>query len=138
MTFEAREQRLLQNYRMLENDLDRFDWIIQKGLSLKDKNVTERIESKRIDSCDSGLWMTVSEQEGKIQVSISSDALLVQGVASLAAELVEGLTIDEALLVDENFPDKLYGDNIITPQRCASLKEILYRIRKYAEAWKKG
>lgn len=103
MTFEAREQRLLQNYRMLENDLDRFDWIIQKGLSLKDKNVTERIESNRIDSCDSGLWMTVSEQEGKIQVSISSDALLVQGVASLAAELVEGLTIDEALLVDENF-----------------------------------
>ena len=93
MTFEAREQRLLQNYRMLENDLDRFDWSIQKGLSLKDKNVTERIESNRIDSCDSGLWMTVSEQEGKIQVSISSDALLVQGVASLAAELVEGLTL---------------------------------------------
>ena len=115
MTFEAREQRLLQNYRMLENDLDRFDWIIQKGLSLKDKNMTERIKSNRIDSCDSGLWMTVSEQEGRIRVSISSDALLV----------------------DENFPDKLYGDNIITPQRCASLKEILYRIRKYAEAWKR-
>lgn len=131
MTFQERAEKFLSEYNQMDSDMERFDYITDMGIRMASTYAPD--EADRIEGCDSGLWLKVTSENGRIAVQAVSDALYVNGIAALICRLADGLTVSEAALIDTDFPKKLTVGYPMTKTRLSGIEKMLVKIKEYAK-----
>lgn len=128
MNFNERKEKFLSEYNALPSDMERFDYIINKGMRSACDYVPS--EGDRIEGCDSGLWLCASADGGFVSVRAHSDAAYVMGLAALICELTDGLSISEAQEIDTSFPHEIPCVYPMTELRLSSMEKMLLKIKE--------
>lgn len=95
-----------------------------------------KTESNLIDGCQSRVWLQADYEDGRINFTAESDALIVKGIIALLIRVVSGHTPDEILSADLYFIDRIGLKDHLSPTRSNGLLAMVKQMRMYALAFK--
>ena len=88
---------------------------------------------ERVEECQSPIFLFVEIDEsncGRLFFSAPPEAPTTRGFASLLFSVIDGLSVQEALDFDIDFPSKLSLQKVVSPLRLRGMIGILSRIKR--------
>lgn len=88
---------------------------------------------ERVEECQSPVYLFVEVEGGqKVNLFFSAppEAPTTRGFAGVLHEALDGMSVDDVLAVDEDFPNRLGLSEAVSPLRLSGMRAILRRIKR--------
>ena len=133
MNLKDAENTIIEEFSMYEEWLDKYEYLIELGKTLKDYPEQAKTDDKLIKGCQSRVWLDYKFEEGKIFFIADSDAIITKGIISLLIGLYSGRTPEEILSSDFSVVEKIGLRENLSPTRANGLVSMIAKIRQVAE-----
>jgi cysteine desulfuration protein SufE len=87
---------------------------------------------ERVEECQSPIYLFVEVNEKKVNLFFSAppEAPTTRGFASILHSVIDGLSVDETLDVDDDCPAKIGLADAVSPLRMRGMRGMLARIKR--------
>lgn len=133
MTLKEAENAVVEEFSMYEEWLDKYEYLIELGKSLKDYPEESKTDYRLIKGCQSRVWLDYKVDDGKIFFNADSDAIITKGIISLLIGLYSGRTPQEILSSDFSVVEKIGLKENLSPTRANGLVSMIARIKEVAK-----
>ena len=126
MTVKERQDRLVEDYGMIENSFERFQLIVDTAHSTLTPFPEElRTDDRLVPGCVSRVWLAVREGDsGHFEVLIDSEAPALKSIGALFCRVYSGAAGSEIAGTPPDFIERLAIDRHLTPTRLRGLSQI--------------
>lgn len=131
-TLKEVENEVADEFSMFDEWLDRYEYLIELGKSLKDFPEASKTDDKLIKGCQSRVWLDYKVEDGKIVFNADSDAIITKGIISLLIRIYSGRTPAEILSSDFSIVDRIGLRENLSPTRANGLVSMIDKIRETA------
>ncbi len=135
MTINETQNDIIETFSELDDWMDRYQMLIDMGNDQPSLPEKEKNDSNLIPGCQSRLWLTCEQKEGKLHFRAESDALIVKGIVALLISVLDGHTPEEILNADLYFIKAIGLSEHLSPTRSNGLASMLKQMRMYAIAY---
>ncbi len=132
MTLIEAENAVVEEFSMYEEWLDKYEYLIELGKSLKDYPEVAKTEDRLIKGCQSRVWLDYKIEDGKVIFNADSDAIITKGIISLLIGLYSGRTPQEIMGSDFSVVEKIGLKENLSPTRANGLVSMIAKIREIA------
>ena len=132
MTLKEAENAIVEEFSMYDEWLDKYEYLIELGKSLKDYPESSKTDDKLIKGCQSRVWLDYRFEDGKIFFNADSDAIITKGIISLLIGLYSGRTPQEIASSDFSVVEKIGLKENLSPTRANGLVSMIAKIREIA------
>ena len=132
MTLIEAENAIVEEFSMYEEWLDKYEYLIELGKSLKDYPEEAKTDDKLIKGCQSRVWLDYKIEDGLVVFNADSDAIITKGIISLLIGLYSGRTPREILSSDFSVVEKIGLKENLSPTRANGLVSMIAKIRQIA------
>lgn len=132
MNIENRVQAIKENLDFFEDDLEKYEYIIDLGKKLEPFDEKQKIPNNIVHGCTSQVWLICEQKDGKLFFRGTSDAIIVKGLVYLMIEIFSNASKEE---INETGTDILYEldlAEVVTPSRQSGLIGMVKKIKEYA------
>lgn len=133
MTLKETEEAIIEEFSDFDEWLDKYEYIIELGKSLKPFPDDRKTDDRLIKGCQSRVWLDHSVKDGKVEFTADSDAIITKGIISLLIRIYSGRTPEEILRSDFSVVEKIGLRENLSPTRANGLVSMIERIREVAE-----
>lgn len=126
------ENEVVEEFSMFEEWLDKYEYLIELGKSLKDFPESSKTDDNLIKGCQSRVWLDYDIRDGRIFFNADSDAIITKGIISLLIRIYSGRKPEEILSSDFSVVDKIGLKENLSPTRANGLVSMIARIRETA------
>lgn len=87
---------------------------------------------ERVEECQSPIFLFVEVSDGIVRLFFTAPAEspTTRGFASILHAAMDGLTVDQTLAVDDDFPSKIGLTEAVSPLRIRGMRGMLARIKR--------
>lgn len=135
-TINETQDEIIEEFSETDDWMDRYQLLIDLGSEQTPLPDSDKTEQNLIDGCQSRVWLTCEEREGRLFFRAESDALIVKGIVALLIRVLTDHTPDEILQSDLYFIDRIGLREHLSPTRSNGLLAMLKQMRMYALAFK--
>ena len=132
MTLAEAENNVIEEFSMYEEWLDKYEYLIELGKSIKDYPEQSKTDDKLIKGCQSRVWLDYKLEDGKLFFNADSDAIITKGIISLLIGIYSGRTPEEIASSDFSVVEKIGLKENLSPTRANGLVSMIARIRETA------
>ena len=136
MTTKEIEDLIIMEFSQLDDWLDKYNYIIDLGKSLKKIDENFKTDQYVITGCQSNVWLHADYKDGKILFTADSDAIITKGIVSLLICVLSDHTPDEILNASMEYIDKIGLKDHLSPTRSNGLTSMIKQMKLYAIAYK--
>ena len=123
-------EELRDEFAFLGNWEDQCEYLIDLGLDLPGLPPGDKTEETRVHGCQSNVWMTVGENDGRLDIAAESDAMIVNGLIAALLAVFDRKPPRDALAVDVPAVFAELGlDKHLSTARKSGLAGMVQRIR---------
>lgn len=128
-------EEILEDLEFLDDWENRYEYIIDLGKALPALSSEQRLDIYKVKGCQSDVWLISKNNDGKLEFSVDSDAMIVKGLLGLVMSVYNQRTPSEILAFDiDQYFQTLDLEQHISPTRGNGLRAIVAKIRAHAEA----
>ncbi|MBQ6688268.1 MAG: SufE family protein [Bacteroidales bacterium] len=132
MTLAEAENAVIDEFSMYEEWLDKYEYLIELGKSLKDYPESSKVDNNLIKGCQSRVWLDYEIKDGRIVFNADSDAIITKGIISLLIGIYSDRTPEEILSSDFSVVEKIGLKENLSPTRANGLVSMIARIKDIA------
>ena len=132
MTLLEAENSVIEEFSMYDEWLDKYEYLIELGRSLKDYPEAAKTDDKLIKGCQSRVWLDYRVDDGKIYFNADSDAIITKGIISLLIGIYSGRTPQEIMSSDFSVVEKIGLKENLSPTRANGLVSMIEKIMETA------
>lgn len=126
------ETEIVDEFSMFDEWLDKYEYLIELGKSLKGYPEEKKTDDHLIKGCQSRVWLDYSIRDGKIYFTADSDAIITKGIISLLISVYSGRTAAEIASSDFGFIEKIGLKENLSPTRANGLASMIATIKAVA------
>jgi cysteine desulfuration protein SufE len=134
-TIQETEEEIVEEFALFDNWEDKYEYIIDLGKKLEPLDAKFKIDENKIKGCQSQVWLTADEKEGRIYFKADSDAVIVRGLVSMLIRVLSGHTAREILDAKLEFIDRIGMKNHLAQTRSNGLLSMVKQMKNYALAY---
>ena len=134
MTLIEAENAIVEEFSIYDEWLDKYEYLIELGKSLKDYPDEAKTDDRLIKGCQSRVWLDYKVEDGKLIFNADSDAIITKGIISLLVGLYSGRTPQEILSSDFSVVEKIGLKENLSPTRANGLVSMIAKIREVANS----
>ncbi|WP_417329906.1 SufE family protein [Halomonas cupida] len=127
-TAEQAQQELLEDFELFDNWMDRYQYIIDMGKALPAFPDEWKTDDRKIQGCQSNVWMHHEEQGGRLHFDAISDAAIVSGLIAVLMRIYNDRDPADIVATSPHFLKDLGLDKHLSPTRSNGLNAMLERI----------
>ena len=131
-TIQEIQKEIIDEFTMLDEWRDRYDYIIDLGRDLPLIETKYKIEENLIKGCQSNVWLHADMNGDKIVFTADSDGLISKGVISLIIRVFSNQKPKDILEADTDFIKTIGLKEHLTMNRGNGLISMLKQIKIYA------
>lgn len=135
MTINEAQDEVIEEFSDFTDWMDKYQLLIDIGNEQAPLDDKYKTESNLIDGCQSRVWLQADYEDGRINFTAESDALIVKGIIALLIRVVSGHTPQEILDADLYFIDRIGLRDHLSPTRSNGLLAMVKQMRRYAFAF---
>ena len=132
MSLEEKKQRVIEDFSLYEEWLDKYEYLIELGKSLPPFPEEKKTEDRLIKGCQSRVWLDCELREGKLFFTADSDAIITKGIISLLIGVYSGSTPEEIAGDDFGFVAEIGLRDNLSPTRANGLVSMIETIKGIA------
>jgi len=136
MTINEAQDEVIEEFSDFQDWMDKYQLLIDLGNGQAPLAPQYKTASNLIEGCQSRVWLQADYQDGVINLTAESDALIVKGIIALLIRVLSGHTPQEILDADLYFIDRIGLKEHLSPTRSNGLLAMVKQIRMYALAFK--
>ena len=129
---EKRVQAIKEDLDFFEDELSKYEYIIDLGKKLEVFDETEKIPANIVHGCTSQVWLTFEIKDGIMYFHGTSDAIIVKGLVFMILKISSDSTIQELKDIDMDIVHELKLSEVITPNRQSGVIGMMKKIKEYA------
>lgn len=87
---------------------------------------------ERVEECQSPIFLFVEVSDGVVHLFFTApqEAPTTRGFASILHSVIDGLTVEDVLAFDDDFPSKIGLTEAVSPLRIRGMRGMLARIKR--------
>jgi len=136
LSIDEKQNEIISEFEFLEDWLDRYQQIIDKGLSGKGIDPKYKTPENLIEGCQSKVWLTAKYEEGKVYYQGESNTDIAGGIVAMLVEILSGHTPDEILNSELYFIDRIGLKEHLSPTRSNGMLAMIKQMKLFALAFK--
>lgn len=136
MTIKETEDIIISEFSGFEDWMDKYQYLVEMGRSLPLINPQYRTENYLITGCQSQVWLHASMENGLVNFTADSDAIITKGIVYLLIRVLSGHSPDEILNAGLSFIDQIGLKDHLSPTRANGLLSMVKQMKLYALAFK--
>ena len=131
---EAAQSELIEDFRLFDNWIDRYQYIIDLGKGLPEFPDEWRNEENRIHGCQSQVWLNTKCAEGRLDFVAVSDSAIVSGLIAILMRVYSGQPSRDIVDATPEFIAAIGLDEHLSPTRSNGLNSMIKAIKSAAGA----
>ncbi|MBQ6237479.1 MAG: SufE family protein [Bacteroidales bacterium] len=135
MTIQEIEDQIINEFANFDEWLDKYSYLIELGKECPVIDEKDKTESNLIKGCQSRVWLSCQQRDGRLYFAADSDAVITKGIISLLIRTFDGQTPKDILDADLHFIDVIGLKEHLSPTRSNGLTSMLKQIKMYALAY---
>ena len=135
MTIQEIEQSIIDEFANFEEWLDKYSYLIELGKDCPVIDEKDKTENNLIKGCQSRVWLSCANEEGRLRFRADSDAVITKGIISLLIRALDNQTPQDILDADLHFLDVIGLKEHLSPTRSNGLTSMVKQIKMYALAF---
>lgn len=135
MTINETQDELISDFSLMENWMDKYEYIIQLGKELPLIDEKYKVPENLIKGCQSQVWLHTDLIDGKLVFTADSDAVITKGLISLMVTVLSNHTPQEITEADLYFIEAIGLTSHLSPTRSNGLVSMLKQMKMYAFAY---
>lgn len=135
MTINETQDELIADFSLMENWMDKYEYIIQLGKELPLIDEKYKTSDHLIKGCQSQVWLHTEMVDGKLIFTADSDAVITKGLISLMVNVLSNHTPREINEADLYFIEAIGLTSHLSPTRSNGLLSMLKQMKMYAFAF---
>ena len=135
-TINEIQDEVIEEFSAFDDWMDKYQMLIDLGNDLEPLDEKYKTEQNLIEGCQSRVWLQCDINDGKLQSSAESDALIVKGIIALLIRVLNNHTPEEILNTELYFIDEIGLKDHLSPTRSNGLLSMVKQINMYALAYK--
>ena len=135
MTINEAQDEIISEFEFLDDWLDKYQEIIDKGMNAK-IDPKYKIPEYLIEGCQSKVWIHAECKDGKVIYESESNTDIAGGIAVMLVNVLSGHTPDEIIDSELYFIDKIGLKEHLSPTRSNGMLSMLKQMKLYAMAFK--
>ncbi len=136
MTIPEIEKEIQDEFSMLDDWMDKYNYLIELGKSLPLIDEQYKTDQFIITGCQSKVWLHAEYRDGKVFFTADSDAIITKGIVSLLIRVFSGHTPDSIIQADLSFVDQIGLREHLSPTRSNGLSSMIKQMKLYAAVFK--
>lgn len=136
MTINEKQDDIISEFDFLEDWLDKYQQIIDKGLSSKGIDSKYKTDENLIEGCQSKVWVTADCKDGKVYYQGESNTDIAGGIVAMLIDILSGHTPDEILNSELYFIDRIGLKEHLSPTRSNGMLAMVKQMKLFAMAFK--
>ncbi len=132
MTLKEQKEKIIEDFSMYDEWLDKYEYLIELGKSLTGFPEEKKTDDRLIKGCQSRVWLDTQVSGGTLTFTADSDAIITKGIISLLVSVYSGRTPEEILSDDFTWLDSIGLRENLSPTRANGLLSMIETIRQKA------
>ena len=135
-TIQEIQADIVDEFSVFTDWMDKYEYLIDLGKSMPLIDEKDKTESNLIRGCQSRVWLSCREEDGRLYFAADSDAIITKGIISLLLKVYDGQTPEDILAADEGFIEQIGLKENLSPTRANGLVSMIQTIKAHAAAWR--
>jgi len=136
MTINEIQNEIVNEFSLLDRDMEMtVFYLMELGQKLPEVSETEKSEDNIVEGCQSKVWLTAKEVDGKIYFAADSNTAITKGLASLLVRIYSGQPASEILSSELYFVKEIKMERFIGTQRSNGFAAMVKQMKLYALAF---
>lgn len=128
----AEEAEIVEEFAFFDDWKDRYSYIIDLGRNLPDFPDAWKTDENKVSGCQSQVWFTAEEREGRLFFNAVSDAAIVSGLIALLLRVYSGRDPQTIAQTEPEFIARIGLAEHLSPTRSNGLHAMIRAIRNIA------
>jgi cysteine desulfuration protein SufE len=123
------QEKIIKEFSVLEDWLDKYEYIVRLGKELEPLDKTLKTESNMVKGCQASVWLGAVVKDEKMRFFADSDALITRGLIALLLRVLNHQTPEDVSNTDLYFIDKIGLSSHLSPGRANGLASIVKQMK---------
>lgn len=123
---------LIEEFELFDNWLDRYEYIIDLGRKLPAFPDECKTDAYRLHGCQSQVWLTAEEADGRLHFQAVSDSAIVSGLIAILLRVYSDRSPLEIIATQPDFIAAIGLNAHLSPTRSNGLQAMIDSIRGHA------
>jgi len=115
--------------------MEKYEYIIDLGKNLPLIDPSKKDEDHLIKGCQSQVWLEAKEDDGSIQFTADSDAVITKGIIALLIRVLSDQQAEDIAETELYFIDQIGLKEHLSPTRSNGLVSMVKQMKLYALAF---
>ena len=135
-TIQEIQAAIVEEFSVFSDWMDKYEYLIElgKGMPLIDEK--DKTDEHLIKGCQSRVWLSCREEDGRLRFAADSDAIITKGIISLLLKVYDNQTPADILAANEDFIEQIGLKENLSPTRANGLVSMIATIKAYAMTMK--
>lgn len=133
MTIREKEQQFIDDFNELDDWFLQYEYLIEMICGVAELPEALRTGERRVAGCQSGVWLVMEHEDGRVRIRAHSDALIIRGILAVVVSLLDGRTPEEILNYEMHFVDATPLKEQMSTDRFRGMTAVIQEIKKFAE-----
>lgn len=135
MTINEKQDEIISEFEFLDDWLDKYQQIIDKGMASKGVEPKDKVPENLIEGCQSKVWVVAELIDGKVNYRAESNTDIAGGIAAMLVEVLSGHTPQEILEAELYFVERIGLKEHLSPTRANGMLAMMKQIKLFALAF---
>jgi cysteine desulfuration protein SufE len=132
-TIKRKLERYAQILDNIDDDQDKFVWIMDYGRNSKHFDNAHKVKSFEVPGCQSQTWLVPHYVDDKIYFTSDSAALISKGMVNIISDVYSGSSAQDINKFDQDNFKILNLDTLLTPGRNNGVHSMLKKVKFYSK-----
>ena len=134
MTLEEKQQEIIDEFAIYDDWMDKYEYIIELGKELPIISDENKTDDRLIEGCQSRVWLNTAIEDGKMNFTADSDAIITKGIIGLLIRVLDGETPKDVAKSDLRFINEIGLHEHLSPTRSNGLASMVKKMKLSAIA----
>ena len=127
-TIKEIQEEIIEDFDMFDDWMQKYEFLIDLGKELTPIEEQYKIEDNLIKGCQSRVWLHAQQQDGKINYTADSDAIMTKGIIAILIRVLSGQKAEEIVSADLSFIDTIGLKEQLSATRANGLVSMIKKI----------
>ena len=135
MTINERQDEIIEEFDLFDDQLDKTQYIIDLGKKLPLKSDAFHTDDKLIQGCQSKVWLDseVRAEQVHFEADAEPTAQISRGLVSLLIRVLSDEKAEDVATADLYFIDRIGLSNLVTSRRAGGMASMIQRMKSFAK-----
>ncbi len=132
VTIDQIQDEIIEEFGIFDQWMDKYEYIIDLGRKLPLIDEQYRRESNLVPGCQSRVWLHAELDQGRIQFTADSDAIITKGIIALLIRVLSNQPVEQVSDAELYFIDRIGLREHLSSTRSNGLVNMVAKIKSTA------